>query len=649
MTIHAPATHTLNHQTTEHLLKALAVVVEADLEGIITRARETQGTVLPEKRRGPRAKFVAYTATALACTMYELKASARPASHKEMLDALWLRYTEAELGLIGLEGLRDPDRLAAMTPDYTGMSPEDKRTAITKAQRVYEAEYQRLVVAFDGIFAPIDDTPIKANHRRNADDPAARNRPTITEVKKAAQRAELKPKRAAKLEVLGALIAASLRVENRDRHGDTDVFTGILADYRGHVAVDETHIIDALGDLPKGTAPGNYLSRLHGHTRDGGKKGYRAAVGLTLALTTADPGQDYNVPELCLGASIHHPTGGLGDAVREILHAIQSTGLSKSGGSNHAQYWIFDGGYTENKDLNVDLSAAGLGMVMKYAKGRRVLFEIGAVNNPDGTKADGVYLFNGVPLCPGASRRRLEELTETFKKPEEARMTDQQLLAHAETIAELEPLRMRTNGRPQLVPLRKRGGQSKTTAPAEPEMVMKVTVTCPMVSGTARCPVFDEFKDEKYANLPEVPDAPIHLDDVQRPACCRNANGNMTLNVPLKAFKTWQDFMVGSFEHADWYSGPRSNDERYNSLLKRAHGGADLSRRSIAPRKAAFHALTLAVSIAVTNRRALQTFEAGINTRGGTKPVPPGKQNKARRKARLAAARATGRTQRVAA
>lgn len=649
MTIHAPVTHTLNHQTTEHLLKALAVVTEADLEGILTRAREAQGTVLPEKRRGPRTRYGTYTATALACTVYELKASARPSSHKEVLDALWLRYTDAELALIGMEGLRDPERLAAMTPDLVGLSPEQTITATIRAQRVYEAEYQRLVVAFDQIFAPIDDTPIKANHRRNADDPAARKRPTIKEVKKAAQRPELKPKRAAKLEVLGALIAASLRVENRDRHGDTDVFTGILADHRGHVAVDETHIIDALGDLPKGTAPGNYLSRLHGHTRDGGKKGYRAAVGLTLALTTADPSQDHNVPELCLGASLHHPTGGLGDAVRDILHAVQSNGLRRPGGSNSTQYWIFDGGYTENENLNVDLTTAGLGMVMKYKKDRRVLFEVGAVNNPDGTKADGVYLFNGVPLCPGAARRRLEELAGTFKKPEEARMSDEQLLAHADVLAELEPLRMRTNGRPQLVPLRKRGGQSKTAAPVEPEKVMKVTLTCPMVSGTARCPLFAEFNSEEYAHLPEVPDAPTHLDPAQRPACCRNANGNMTINIPLPAFKTWQDFMVGSFKHCDWYTGPRSNDERYNSLLKRAHGGADLSRRSIAPRKAAFHALTIAVSIAVTNRRALQTFEASINTRGGAKPEPPGKKNKSRRTIRLKSARAARRTQRIAA
>jgi hypothetical protein len=102
-------------------------------------------------------------------------------------------------------------------------------------------------------------------------------------------------------------------------------------------------------------------------------------------------------------------------------------------------------------------------------------------------------------------------------------------------------------------------------------------------------------------------------------------------------------------EHADWYTGPRSNDERYNSLLKRAHGGADLSRRSIAPRKAAFYALTLAVSIAVTNRQALQTFEANINTRGGTKPAPPGKKNKVDRETRLKRARESRRKPPLAA
>ena len=38
----------------------------------------------------------------------------------------------------------------------------------------------------------------------------------------------------------------------------------------------------------------------------------------------------------------------------------------------------------------MDLTRAGLGMVMKYAKKRRVLFEIGAAHNDDGTKAEGV-------------------------------------------------------------------------------------------------------------------------------------------------------------------------------------------------------------------------------------------------------------------
>jgi len=55
--------------------------------------------------------------------------------------------------------------------------------------------------------------------------------------------------------------------------------------------------------------------------------------------------------------------------------------------------------------------------------------------------------------------------------------------------------------------------------------------------------------------------------------------------------------------------------------------------------------LTLAVSLAVTNRRALETFEAKITTRGGTKPAPPGKRNKKRRKERLDNARRAARTQ----
>lgn len=666
MSITAPATHTLGTQTTTYLQRGVAIAATADLEGILRRARlaelntqrtdegltplsEEEFTALEAApRRGPRAKFTAYTATALFAALYEVKASGASLSLKAMLDAFWTRYSTVELTLIGMGSLRDPQRYAAMFPITSHLTEADKNRAVTEGARLYEAEYQRLVVAFDAAFAVMDDTPLKMP--KSAPGAPAR-RPTKAQVAAAAKNAALVPKRAAKLEVLNAIIAASLKVANFDRYPHHDVFTGILADHKGAVAVDETHIIDALGSgLSAQTAPGNYNARLHGHTREGGKDGHRVAVGLTLAVATADPGQDHNVPEVCLGASIHNPTGGQGDAVRDIVRGVTANGLRPSARSNAVERWVFDGGYPERDHLNRDLTVAGISMVFKSAKNRTVHFELGGVNNPDGTYAPGVNLFNGVLLCPGASRRRLEELAKRFTKPDEARMSDEQLLAHAATLAELEPLRMRTNGRPQLTVLRKRGGQRKDAPARAPEEVMKVTATCPFAAGTARCGLFAEANDAEYAHLPEVPEPPHHLDPALRPACCRNENGSMVVNLPMDAYKTYQhDLMVGSFEHADWYTGPRSANERFNSLLKSAHGGTDLSRRAIAPRKAAFYALALAASIAVTNVNVLETFDAKVARRGGVVTPPPGKENKRARARRLRDAHDARNPRRIAA
>ncbi|MFT4081762.1 MAG: hypothetical protein QM638_04180 [Nocardioides sp.] len=157
-----------------------------------------------------------------------------------------------------------------------------------------------------------------------------------------------------------------------------------------------------------------------------------------------------------------------------------------------------------------------------------------------------------------------------------------------------------------------------------------------MVADTARCAVHRSQLTE-YADLPEVPNPPACLEPQNRPACCRNISGNMVLNIDLEAFKTHQhDLMVGSFERTDWSTGPRSANERHNSLLNWAHSGANLSRRSMAPRKTAFYALTLDASIAVTNVRVIEILEAKANTHDGVVIAPPGKTNKRQWEATLA-------------
>lgn len=639
MTIHAPATHTLPHETTKHLHIAAEAMRQADLEGLLAAAAAEQGLPNPmpadpdNPRRGRKAKFVQYTATALVCCLYELVAAGGALSIKTMLDRFWFFYTAEDLEIIGMPRLRDPQRLAAMTPNLHGLTEEETHKAVADAYRAYRAEYQRLVEAWDTVFAAIDDTPITQVRNKPGTKRKDRiKRHTKDDVALAAAHPDLVPRREAKLRVLNAIIAGALRAENHRRHGDNDVLAGILADYRGHLAIDETHPQDAGNHLPSDQSPANYLARVFIDSRNKDKDVFQAVVGLSLATTATDPKQDHRVPDLVLAASLHKPGPGSGDAVREILAAIATNRLRPDLRSNAIQLVVLDMGY-QDPNLNEDLTAAGYGILREYKSDRNVLFEIGAVIHPDGTKTEGPRLFNGAVLCPGASMALLRRLENQFVLPREDRISDAALRAHQRILDDLSPLIMPTNGRPQKVEVKKRGGQSKV-APAKKNYAMKLTVTCPALSDQVRCPLFDDFDDQDRQHIPEVPAAPVDLEEHQRPACCRNENGNQTINIPMDQFKTWQPLMLGSWEHAEFYTAARSANERYNGLLM-TPTGADLSRGAIAPRGAAFWAITIAAAIAETNARSIETYEATTNRHGGQKPVPPAAANRRRRAKRL--------------
>lgn len=639
MTIHAPATHTLGNETTKHLRIAAEAMRQANLEGLLSAAAAEQGMPDPnpnrEGRRGPAAKYKRYTATALACCLYELHAAGGGLSIKEMLDRLWFFYTEEHLDIIGMAGLRHPERAAAMKPHLGGLSDVERDRLVSHAKRAYEAEYQRLVDAWNTVFASIDDTPLtQIRNRPGTPREERKKRHTKQDVAHAAKNPSLSPKREAKIGIINAIVAGALKAENHRRYDNTDVLTGILADFKGHLAVDETHLEEAGDNLPNAVAPANYMSRIFIDSRHKDKNFYEAVVALTLGTTATDSKQDHLVPDLVLAASLHSPGPGSGTAVREIVDAVETNGLRPGVRSNATQLVVLDMGY-QDTTLNEDLLARGYGVAREYKTDRNVLFEIGAVNNPDGTKAEGPRLFNGTLLCPGASMPQLRQLEKRFVLPRETRMSDAALLEHAETLAQLTPLMMPTNGRPQKVEVKKRGGQAKTQ-PTKKNHAMKVTVTCPALSGQVRCAVFAENDDPDRAHLPEVPAPPTHLDEHQRPACCRNTNGNQTVYIPLHEFKTWQPLMLGSWDHAETYTAARSANERYNSLLH-SPTGADLSRGAIAPRSAAFWAIAIATAIAETNARSIETYDARV--RAGRKPVPPARTNRRRRAERLDRAR----------
>jgi hypothetical protein len=632
--LRTPGTHTDPHDTTAHLTYAAAVVAHADIEQRLAPHRP------PRSTRGVKPQLPSYTTVAILCVIYELVAKNIPTTINEIVKALWYRYTPAQMKIIGLDRSRDPQRAQTLYPGPK--ATEEQRLAGAK---VFAAEYTRLWQAIRDLFAPMDDTPLVANR-------SSKKRPTVAEVRDAATNPDLVPKTALKHDVINALIASGLHVANALRRPGTTIHDGgILDHYLGHLGIDETHLTVGTWALRKGIAPGNYMARTHGHSKV--YKGAPSNIGLTLAVTVAHPDQPTDVPALCLGAAIHHPTGGLGPAALRAVDAIEENNLRAQRRSSHTQQIVFDGGYTEAIDLNRGLAARGYGMVMKYAKDQQTLHEIMAINHPDGTRTPGLIMFNGRLLCPGAAKALLARAGLTvpdFKDRinldgTKRAYTGKELADREDLLARILPLVMPTNGRPKEMPGNPRGGQAKNAITGEP--VMQVTVTCPDMAGKVRCPIWSDFHNADRAHLPIVPNPPSHLPKNRRPNCCENGKGTMSARIPLQIFKDWQDQMAGTWEHADFYGSARSATERYNALIKCAHGGANLNKGAVPVRKAAPFALFTVMAIVHANRSSIETWYAHIAKTGRT-PTHRGQENKERRAKNLAQYRSEQATRRKA-
>lgn len=560
-----------------------------------------------DTRRGRPVQYVRYTATAIAAIVYELVASGQPYSIKEIFYAIWYRLTDEQLRLIGLGGIRTPERLADLNPPKKATTEQRDRE-----QKAIDAEYQRLWQAIRQLFGAMDDTPVVANHSKS-------KRPTVDTVDEAKKNPELIAKTAAKHDIVNAIIAAGLQSDNERRNPGTNLHGpgGILEDHEGHIAVDETHLNVGAWGLPKNVAPGNYLAKSHAGSKI--YKGAPALIGLSLGVAVARPSQPHDVPNVCLGAAIHHPTGGLGSAVLQIIDAIETHGLRAPQRSNINQQVIGDGGYTQANGLNQGLTNRRYGIVVKPKKNQRILHEVSDIRHEDGTHTPGIRLFHGAPLCPGASMHALTRTHLTVPDLYDSKRDDgipnplsiEELLKREKTLAAILPYRMSTSGRPVEVEIKKRGGQAKSAKPGD--RVMRVTLTCPHVKGTARCAIFSDYHDPELAHLPAVPAPPTDLPFEQRPACCENNSGTIQAKIPLQEYKDWQEFMPGTWEHADWYTGPRAANERYNARIKQTSGGSNLNRNTIRPRKAAIFALFTAMAIVNANRDSIESWYATLD------------------------------------
>lgn len=604
----APAIRTSGRNTTEILKIGRGIVEHSRALDLLPQK--------PETNVGRPAVHGQYNLCGVFCTMFEHMYSGHAMSMANVTRALWFDYTDEQMAIIGLEGLRTPQRVLQMKPLGGRLASREQLLA---AERAIKSECQRFYDFCRKNLAVMDDTPLPGKW-------AKADRPTRAQVRAARLNPDLDAPRELAGMVLNRILMGSLMYANEARFPGASLHEGLLRDHLGDVAVDETHVTTGIvaageGFADDSAAPANMLAEAHPknrRTRSG------PAMGLTLALTAARSDRA-RVPNVALAMALHEPTGGDRDGLLNAVRRLEENGLRPLRRGNAQQYVIGDQGYSRLDGMNRALHAMGYSMVMEYPKNARVFHDLGLRATSDEGPAvatTGPYLFQGRIVCPGIGRDLIAKGRFTAKEW----MTDEQIREHDDKERLLTAATMRTNGRPKEVSGRKRGGQRK--GEKAPEPMMQVTVACPAVRGQVRCPIIAEtMEDQTLKGKPLLHAAPWQEEN--RPSCCENDETRIVLTD--KQFKQWQPHMAGTWEHFDLYGPIRSRNEAFNSRLGTPHEGGNLRHESIAFRNNAMVGLAIAFSVAAANIKEIESFDSTLIRNRGLAPIGTGPKRRERR------------------
>lgn len=179
--------------------------------------------------------------------------------------------------------------------------------------------------------------------------------------------------------------------------------------------------------------------------------------------------------------------------------------------------------------------------------------------------------------------------------------------AHDRRLANLLPLLMGTNSRPELV--RPHRGRPKLGEPALVEVV-KIDLVCPAVQGCCRCPLKPASMDAApvYAPLvePTWPAAQF--------ACREKSSTTVTLTAE-QFTRAKFGLVPGSWEHATYYEAARALTEQRFSVLKSQHV-TGYQTQTWAPRREPMIKLIIALTVATANWSAQRSpaWRASVRT-----------------------------------
>lgn len=519
----------------------------------------------PVSGRGRPAELRQYDARAVLIAVFELAYSTRLVSITNLLSALWFRYTDEQMELIGLPAWRDADRAAR----------------IKRHSGVHRNEYGRLSTFFTRMLAPIDDTPVTAHKRlTNREFKAATANPSP----------ELVERRQRRDVLLNRIVAATI---------DRSLFEG----YQGHLAVDEHNVFIALYDRPTRVDPdavrgGNPMSD---YTPKHRRSGHAWAIGLTGAVSVYRPGQP-PVPRVAFGIGFDPPSAASIEAALTAIDAAEANGLIPAPTANQHKWFVGDMAYNIRHGFNAALLERGWSQLMDYPTHWGTVHDLWQDRDTDGPR-----LVNGVVICPGipgpvARALKLKRL------PDNA--SSDAIHRRALDLHRIQAATMPTNGRPVRTIERGRGRPRKDAPPAE--AVYKLKVQCPAECKKIRCALVPKSMNLDAAKFP------MTSPPANPPTACQRLNS--TVIMTEQQFKQYSPLMAGSFEHDDFYRHARSHNENYFSRLTSETGGA-LRDRKVVQRRNSGAALVIAFGVAVTNIKEQAAWRQRIRRNDGHVPV----------------------------
>lgn len=542
--------------------------------------------------------------------------------------AVWFRYTDEQLALIGYRGWRDPARAEAMRPAATrafGITPGARQRVLSdealrrlkSSEDVWHAEVSRLADQMKRLLAPIDDTPLPAGRRHSLE--ATRNaRTPAHDAARDLQRL-----------VQNRLVRALLEQANEQYYPDVaaeDLFSGLLRNFKGDVGVDEHNVVvcTAYGQR-NAVRSSKSLARYAHHVR---REQQAMAVGLTAAVAVSRPDAP-QVPPILLAFDLHDASSEADLGARNTLAVLDQVGLRPSLGGRGHQYVVTDKAYPRYLGFGEYLLANKWTILGKYVTATEDKHGGAAYADmaPKDAVAPGPYQFNGAFLCPGIGADYLFA-NRGFDIPYDRDMSPEWLARNDAIVDQLTAATMRTNGRPKPRKHNRRGRPSATAKPLENQWTVEVFCPASGANPKVRCPRVSTSMDLPEDQFPKMHHAPAK--DAPAPECCTSDFGGMQLLLDEKNIKNWQDKMAGSWEHQDFYSPARNTTEAFfGRLMDRKTGDLTLGR--IEWQRNAFVAMAITASVLVTNKRVIDKWEEDLQARGDVPPPGRGRERRANR------------------